>query len=180
MKSYDYGMAVLYPKIINAYTKFAQNCVYYKRNFSVLPRKHPTLLAKKAQNPYSLGMAKLVWQCIAIHCQTNTGSVRFPQTAWCAFLAWLWNEFGISDLLFWHADVHTKFAKIAIFEFFKKYFPKTQKCYYFHNFNWMSLVKGLVLTFWALIKYIKAQFNPIILCKVIVHTTYYYYIQTLL
>ena len=33
-------MAVLNPKIVNAYTKFSQNCVYYKRNFSVLPRKH--------------------------------------------------------------------------------------------------------------------------------------------
>ena len=53
-------MAVLYPKIVNTYTKFAQNCVYYERNFSVLPRKHPTLLAKNARNPYSLGMAKLV------------------------------------------------------------------------------------------------------------------------
>ena len=33
-------MTVLYPEIVNAYTKFAQHCVYYKRNFSVLPRKH--------------------------------------------------------------------------------------------------------------------------------------------
>ena len=29
----------------------------------VILRKHPTLLAKNARNPYSLGMAKLVWQC---------------------------------------------------------------------------------------------------------------------
>ena len=28
-------MAVLYPKIVNACTKFAQNCKYYKRSFSV-------------------------------------------------------------------------------------------------------------------------------------------------
>ena len=46
-------MAVLYPKLVNAYTKFEQNCVYYKRNFSVLPRKHSTLLAKNAWNVYS-------------------------------------------------------------------------------------------------------------------------------
>ena len=44
IKSNAYSMAVLYPKIVNAYTKFAQNCGYYKRTFSVLPRKHPTLL----------------------------------------------------------------------------------------------------------------------------------------
>ena len=35
-------------------TKFAKNCGYYKRSLSVLPRKHLTLLAKNAQNPYSL------------------------------------------------------------------------------------------------------------------------------
>ena len=44
-------MAALYPKIVNGYTKFAQNCVYYKRNFSVLPRKHAILLAKNARHP---------------------------------------------------------------------------------------------------------------------------------
>ena len=49
-------MAVLYPKLVNAYTKFVQNCVYYKRNFSVLPRKHTTLLANNARHPYTLSV----------------------------------------------------------------------------------------------------------------------------
>ena len=40
-------MAVLYPKIVNVYTKFAQNCVDYKRNFSVLLRKHHTACEKR-------------------------------------------------------------------------------------------------------------------------------------
>ena len=42
-------MAVLYPKIVNAYSKFAQNYEYYKRNFSLLPSKQPTLLAKNGR-----------------------------------------------------------------------------------------------------------------------------------
>ena len=66
--SYDYSMAVLYPKIVNA------------------------LHAKNARHPYFLGVAKLVWQCFAIrvkllnlmHCNTllnqldHTERVRVP------------------------------------------------------------------------------------------------------
>ena len=40
-------MAVLYPNIVNAYTKFAQNCVYFKHNFSVLPSKHHSACEKR-------------------------------------------------------------------------------------------------------------------------------------
>ena len=36
----------------------------------------------------------------------------------------------------------------------------------------MWLVKELVLTVWAPIKYAKAQFNPIILSRIIEYTTY--------
>ena len=59
-------MAVLHPKIVNAYTKFAQNFVYYKGNFSVL-QESTSLLARNARHSSSLCMAKLVSQCIAIH-----------------------------------------------------------------------------------------------------------------
>ena len=56
-------------------------------------RKHTTLLTKNARHPYSLGMAKLVWQriatdsshrieCIAIHCQTNLAILREYQQSW--------------------------------------------------------------------------------------------------
>ena len=39
-------MAVLYLKIVNAYTKFAQNYAYYKRNLSVLTKKHHSACEK--------------------------------------------------------------------------------------------------------------------------------------
>ena len=96
-------MAVLYPKIVNAYSKFAQNRVYYKRNFSVLSKKHTTLLSKNARH-----IVKTTWPY-----RESTSFVRFSQTEWCVFLMWLWNEFGISALLFWHTDVYTKFAYIC-------------------------------------------------------------------
>ena len=103
IKSYDYSMAVLYPKIVSACTKFAQNYGYYKRSFSVLPRKHHTLLAKNAWNPYSLGMAKLVWP--------YQESAFFASRVGC-FLIRHSKEFGISALLFWHICVHAKFPKM--------------------------------------------------------------------
>ena len=40
----------------------------------------------------------------------SKSAVRFTHAEWCAFYAWLWNEFGISALLFWHTDVHTIFV----------------------------------------------------------------------
>ena len=49
------------------------------------------------------------------------------------------------------------------FRFFKKY----KKCSYFYNFGRIWLVDELVLTFLSPINYPKAQFNPIILSRVI-------------
>ena len=46
-------------------------------------------------------------------CRESTGAVRFSQAEWCAFYVLLWNEFGITASLFWHTDVHTKFASIC-------------------------------------------------------------------
>ena len=62
------------------------------------------------------------------------------------------------------------------FGFFQEFFLKKIKTFsYFHNFGWMWLVNELLLTFSVPIKYDKAQFNPIILSRVIEYTTYYYY-----
>ena len=46
-------MAVLYPKIVNAYTLSATSVSY---------QESTTLLAKNTRHPYSVGMAKLVWE----------------------------------------------------------------------------------------------------------------------
>ena len=109
IKSYDYSMEVLYPKIVNAYMKFAQNCVYYeyKCNFSVLAKKHTTLFAKNVWHPYNV---QYIMYCNILPYRESTGAVCFSQTEWYAILVLLSNKFGISALLFWHTDVHTKFA----------------------------------------------------------------------
>ena len=51
------------------------------------------------------------------------------------------------------------------------FFQKHKKYSYFNNFSRMWLVNKLVLTFSAPIKYTKAQFNLIILSRVMPHTT---------
>ena len=51
---------------------------------------------------------------------------------------------------------------------------RQKKRSYFDNFCWIWLVNELVLNFLAPTKYVKAQFNPIILSRVIEFTTYYY------
>ena len=55
------------------------------------------------------------------------------------------------------------------FLFFQKHKSSAQSL----NFDWMWLVNELVLTFSAPIKCAKAQFNLIILSRVMPHTTYY-------
>ena len=114
IKSYDYSMEALYPKIdpkiVNACTKFAQNYVYYeyKCNFSVLPRNHTTLFAKKRT-----ACVQCTMYCNTLPNQlghTREYGCRAFFAEWCAFIVWFWNEFGISASLFWHTDVHTKFA----------------------------------------------------------------------
>ena len=47
------------------------------------------------------------------------------------------------------------------------FFRKHKKCSYFYNFGRIWLINELVLTFWAPIKYAKAQFNPKILSGLI-------------
>ena len=51
-------------------------------------------------------------------------------------------------------------------------FKKHKKCSYFHNFCRTWLVNELVLTFFRSDKIFQAQFNPIILSRVIEYTTY--------
>ena len=53
------------------------------------------------------------------------------------------------------------------------FFQKHKKWSSFLNFGWMWLVNELVLTFYAPIKCAQAQFNLIILSRVMPHTTYY-------
>ena len=70
---------------------------------------------------------------------------------------------------------------IGILDFWifpKSFFQKHKKCSYVHNFGRIWLFNELVLNFSTSIKYAKAQFNPIILSRVIEYTTYYYYRQT--
>ena len=55
----------------------------------------------------------------------------------------------------------------------KSYFQKHKGSAQSLNFDWMWLVNELVLTFSAPIECAKAQFNLIILSRVIPHTTYY-------
>ena len=57
--------------------------------------------------------------------------------------------------------------------FSKSYFQKHKISAQSLNFHWMWLVNELVLTFTAPIKCAKAQFNLIILSRVMPHTTYY-------
>ena len=64
------------------------------------------------------------------------------------------------------------------FIFFYSFFKKHKKCFYFNNFDGMWLVNEVVLNFSTPIKYAKAQFNPMILSRVIEYTTYYNYRQT--
>ena len=62
--------------------------------------------------------------------------------------------------------------------FHKVFFQKHKKCSYFDNFCRIWLVIELVLTFRALIKYAKEQFNQISLSRYIEDITYYYILQT--
>ena len=57
--------------------------------------------------------------------------------------------------------------------FSKSYFQKHKSSAQSLNFDWMWLVNELVLNFSAPIKCAKAQFNLIILSRVMPHTTYY-------
>ena len=56
---------------------------------------------------------------------------------------------SLFSFLFWPSDYNWDFW----------FFQKHKKCCYFHNFGRLCLVKKLVLTFSAPIKYAKAQFN---------------------
>ena len=56
--------------------------------------------------------------------------------------------------------------------FSKSYFKKRKSSAQSLNFDWMWLVNELVLTFSAPIKCTKAQFNLMILSRVMPHTTY--------
>ena len=47
------------------------------------------------------------------------------------------------------------------------FFQKHKKCSYFNNFDRVWLVNELVLPFSSPIKYAKAQFNPIILSRIV-------------
>ena len=55
----------------------------------------------------------------------------------------------------------------------KNYFQKHKSSAQSLNFDWMWLVNELILTFSALIMCAKAQFNLIILSRVMPHTIYY-------
>ena len=59
------------------------------------------------------------------------------------------------------------------FLFFQKVIFKNKSSAQSLNFDWMWLVNKIVLTFSAPIKCAKAQFNLIILSRVMPHTTYY-------
>ena len=62
--------------------------------------------------------------------------------------------------------------------FSKSFFRKLKKCFHFHNFGWMWLVNELVLKFSAPLKYAKAQFNPIILSRLIEYAIYRQTVKT--
>ena len=64
--------------------------------------------------------------------------------------------------------IRNQFCNFRFFQIF--FFRKHEKCSYFHNFGGIWLVNGIVLIFSAPIKYVKAQFNLIILLRVIVST----------
>ena len=72
-------------------------------------------------------------------------------------------------------EIYKHYQKLVLkfLIFSKSYFQKHKSSAQSLNFVWMLLVNELVLTFSALIKCTKAQFNLIILSRVMPHTTYY-------
>ena len=78
-------------------------------------------------------------------------------------------------LLGYFVDICEHYQKpvLEFLIFSKSYFQKHKSSAQSLNFDWMWLVIDLVITFSAPIKYAKAQFNLIILSRVMPHTTYY-------